>query len=192
MAARKKKPVDVVGKMVSMLDSLESEDRLRAIQATLTLLGEDAGAVLEGRGGEGPPGEAGAVSLSRRAEGAASPQQYFDMKEPRTKVEELAVAARYREEKRNAASSSRKDIEEVIGKARRDFDANNFRRDLANARRKNLFTKSTARDVIQLSHYGQKYVDALPDRQAAKQVRRPRGAGRRKGRRKKKTRRRAH
>ncbi len=97
-------------------------------------------------------------------------QAYFQGKSPKGKVEELAVGARYREEYGDANTSTRADIQAVVTKARRNFDANNFNRDITRARRKKLFTTGSSRDSYQLSDYGQQYVDTLPDREAAKKL----------------------
>lgn len=117
-----------------------------------------------------------------RAGGRQTVQSYFAAKNPRTKGEELAAAARYRELNEGAESSTRADLERVIKNARRNFDAGNFRRDLENARTSGLFTRGSGKDSIILSTYGQSYVDALPDRAVAKQFARPKRGGRKSGR----------
>jgi hypothetical protein len=58
-----------------------------------------------------------------------------------------------------------------------------FRRDIGNAKTAKLF--NAGKDNI-LSHHGEAYVDALPDRQAAAALRKGKGR-RKKGARKKKT-----
>ncbi len=159
-----------VGKLVAVLEQCEAEDRLRAVQAALTILGDSPSGLVST--------EVGGVGVgSQRA--SAGEKAYFDLKEPRTKGEELAVAARFREERENATESTRTDLETVIRAARRDFDTKNFRRDLDNARRKGLFNSGTGKDAIVLSSYGQSYVDALPSRDAVKAVRKPKRARRR-------------
>jgi len=174
----KKKAVDAVSKLLSVLESLEAPERTRVIQAALTLLGSET-QVEQFSAGRGTEVAAGRRQITQMGE-----QAYLDSKDPRTKVEELAVAARYREERESATSSTRADLERVITAARRNFDARNFRRDLENARTKGFFTRGTGRDSIVLSHYGQKYVNALPNREALKSVGKAKGAGRRRGRKK--------
>ncbi|MCZ7597853.1 MAG: hypothetical protein M5U09_09150 [Gammaproteobacteria bacterium] len=77
------------------------------------------------------------------------------------------------EQHADAEASTQGELKEVIKAARRNFDANNFRRDLDNARTKGLFNRGTGKDSAVLSHYGQNYVDALPDREALKRLRNP-------------------
>jgi len=98
-------------------------------------------------------------------------QQYFDQKEPHTKVELLAAAARFREQHQEQHKHTRADLKTVIhDEGRRDFDEHNFSWDIRNAKDKSLFTKGKD---IQLSSYGQQYVDALPDREKVKKLRAP-------------------
>jgi len=168
----KVKTVDAVGKIVTVLETLESEDRARVIQAAFTLLGD----------GDAPPEVPGphvSSVIPSLARNKAGEKGYFDSKNPRMKIEELATAARYLEEAENAASYTRADLERVIRAARRNFDGKNFRRDIDNARTANLFTRGTGRDSIVLSSHGQNYVDALPNRDTIKELGKPRKARRR-------------
>lgn len=164
------KPVDAVGKIVTVLEGLEAPDRSKVIQAALTLLGESA----SHEAGSINPSVLPSTIRSKNGEKA-----YFDAKNPRMKIEELATAARYLEEAENATSYTRADLERIIRAARRNFDGKNFRRDLDNARTANLFTRGTGRDSIVLSSHGQNYVDALPNRDALKEMGKPRRIRRR-------------
>jgi hypothetical protein len=167
----KARTVDAVRKIVGVLEPMEKQERARVIRAALTLLGDeipDGGGTPGGREAGSPP-----RSMQLRE------KEYFDQKNPRTKVDEIAVAARYREERDAATVHTRYDLQSVITAARRNFDAKNFRRDLENARKAGLFTRGTGRDTIILSHYGQRYADAFPDREALKQLHRPKTARRR-------------
>jgi hypothetical protein len=158
------KAVDAVAKLVSLLESFEASERIRVIQASLTLLGDST--PLTELIGSGIGDDSG-----KSHGGKMDEKKYFDTKEPRNKGEEFAVAARYREERENAISSTRAELQKVITSARRNFDARNFKRDLENARTKGLFNRGTGRDSIVLSYFGQGFVDALPDRDAAKKIR---------------------
>ena len=145
---------DVLAKVIAELQKLEVEDRARVMRAAQVYFGhEDVQS---------------ASVLSRRTTGGAV--AFFDQKQPKTKLEELAVAARYREETAGADTSTQEELRAVFNEARRAFDANNFRRDIENARGRNLFLRGTARNAFQLSSDGQKLVDALPDRTAAKEL----------------------
>jgi hypothetical protein len=160
----KHRAVDTVGKLVALLEPIAPEDRKRVIQAAFTLLGEEA---LEGAV---PPGAPAVGTSTPRMQ--IREKEYFDQKAPQTKIEELAVGARYREEREGATTHSRDGLRAVIIAARRNFDARNFGRDLANARVAGLFTRGTGRDEIILSAFGQSYVDTLPKRDELKQLRR--------------------
>lgn len=182
MSKSKNSPVDVVPKLVSMLTPLDAADRTKAIRAALTLLSD--GSTNDDfdfkDGGSGHAG-GGAGALSGRV---PKEQAYFAEKIPRTKGEELAVAARYREIREGALSSSKAEIGSVIRAGRKNFDAGNYRRDLENARISGLFTRGTGKDAATLTDYGQRYVNALPDRKAVKELPRPRKTPRKKGKKK--------
>jgi hypothetical protein len=152
---------DVFAKMLSELQKLEDAERIRIINAIRAFFDSDA--AVSAPKLEGPKG---IVSSAGRTVGGAV--AFFEKKQPKNKIEELAVAARYREEAAEAEVSSQEDLAVVFREARRTFDANNFRRDIENARVKKLFTRGTGRGIVQLSAVGQKMVDALPERLAVK------------------------
>jgi hypothetical protein len=158
-------PADVFSKVVAELQKLGDDGRARTIKAILAFFDQEGlqprtdDRAFTGTGGSG-------ISTTRRMTGGAV--AYFDQKQPKSKVEEIAVAARYREEVAKAEMSTQEELRAVFSDARRNFDARNFRRDIENARNKNLFTRGTGRGVVQLSAVGQKLVDSLPDRSAAK------------------------
>jgi hypothetical protein len=159
----------------ALLKDLESADRQKVIQAAMTLLGDAyvpttgsgdghrGGVVGAGAGAQGSPSGGGATGTAL---------QFFDLKQPRGKVEELLVAARYREVSQHAETHTKEDLAAVIKAARRNFDANNFRRDLANAKTAKYFNLGKE---IAVSYQGQKFVDALPDRDQAVAARSRRG-----------------
>jgi hypothetical protein len=136
-----------------------------------------------GEQGEGIPlqGESSGHGLEG---GAGTAKQFFPSKQPQTKIEELAVAARFRELHHDAQVHEKRDFQAVFKTARRNFDSQNFSFDIANAKQAGLFTRG---NEITLAHYGQNYVDALPDREAVKRLRKPKKTTRkRKAARKKK------
>ena len=120
---------------------------------------------------------------TRRANAGRSGQfgtasEYFRTKNPQGLMEVLAVAARYRELTESADAHTKEQLDAVFRSARRNAPAN-FSRDLNNAKKQQYFNSG---DEIVLSHYGQSYVEALPDREAARAVARPKKAGRTKRR----------
>lgn len=162
----KNKILDATNGIVAILEPLESDERARVIQAAMTVLGESdlPTTVYSDKGSGGSQGGGGDPMSAR---------EFFESKAPKSKVEELATAARYREEYEDAEASTKAELHAVIKAARRNFDDNNFRRDIDNARTRGLFNKGTGKDSAVLSHYGQNYVDAMPDREAVKKLQRP-------------------
>jgi len=162
-----------------MLTPFAAADRGKAIRAALTLLGSEGETFdLEVSGSD-----AGAIGSGLVRRQAPNEQAYFAMKKPRTKIEELAVAARYREERESAQSSTKSDLAGVFRNGRVNFDAGNYRRDLENARAAGFFTRGTGKDSATLTGHGQNYVDALPDREAATRLAKPKRAKRKKAKR---------
>lgn len=167
MAKDKEGIASVTQKLFDLLEPLQSTERHRAVTAVLTLLGESAVSNIRAGVGSGH-GDGGSGSGGEGEED--TPQQFFHEKDPRNKVEELAVAARYREIYKNTHAHQKHDLKKVISEARRNFDDSHFPRDLDNAKTKGLFTKGKENT---LAYYGQQYVDKLPDREAAKKIRKP-------------------
>lgn len=166
-------------KMFKILQDFTQEERQRVITATLMLFGE-AYTPSAGSGGSGG-GAAGSAAALAGGGGVLSVRQFFDQKKPQGKTEELAVAVRFLEQYGNVSSPSKDQIEEAIIGAKRNFDSVHFSRDMGNARQAKLFN---AGKQIQLSHTGDRYVDTLPDREAAsalkKSVPKARKGGRKK------------
>lgn len=169
------KILTVTNKLFALLEPLEADERARAIQATFVMLGSTP--VSFANIGDGAGGGTAGASGSQRVFGTAGNEKaYFDAKKPANKIEELAVAARFREETAGVTTSTKQELSDVIKGARRNFDANNYGRDLNNAKTKGIFNKGNGTDVV-LSHYGQSYVDALPDREVVKAIGKPKKTG---------------
>jgi len=162
-------------KLYELLEPLSPEERARVVQATLVLFGD---------GVPSPPPPPGTHRRSGAGSGGppADAAQYLDEKAPANKGETLAVAARFRELTQSEHSHSKADLRAVITGARRNFDDANFARDINNAKRQaGFFNLGTGRDASRLSYYGQQFVDALPNREAAAKLQRPKvGGGRKK------------
>lgn len=162
-------------KLYELLSPLSAEERSRVVQAAMVLFGEEAPAApsspqitsgLRRRAGGGAPTDAGA---------------FFDVKAPKNKGETLAVAARFRELIQKGETHTKADLKALITEARRNFDDSNFARDINNAKRQaGYFNLGTGRDASKLSRYGQRFVDALPDREAASKLQKPKIGGNRK------------
>jgi hypothetical protein len=154
--------------LFNILEPLSPEDRKKVIGAVMTLFGEQAPAdVSEGSNGDD----------DSSGDDTKDAMSFFNEKKPKTKGENLAVAARYRERTMNKHEHTKEDFKKVIKSARRNFDDNNFNRDLDNAKVKGLFNKGKP---ITLSYTGQEYVDALPDKVAANKILKSTGTKRKK------------
>lgn len=165
-------------KIYELLSDLAQEDRAKVINSVLHLFGEATpappGQALSSSTGGAMPGQ-GAV---QHAPTKSSPPQFFAQKGPHNKGEMLAVAARYLE--LNGANHPPKieDFTKFFADARQGFDRSNFSRDIKNAANKaGLFVRGAAKGQYQLSYFGQQYVDALPDRDAVKKLKRPKRSG---------------
>lgn len=170
---------ELPAKLYALLSPLEPDERARVVQATLVLLGDEGISSLAS-----PVANRGGTPNHARnhpdvnCEDAA---EYFESKAPRNKGEQFAVAARFRELKGLGETHSKADIKKVITEARINFDDRNFARDINNAKRQAaFFNTGTGRDANTMSRYGQKYVDALPDRDAVKAIKRPKVGGNKK------------
>lgn len=142
--------------LLKLLEPYSTEERQRIIQATVILLGDISIPIASNL----------KIPDSKAVSGKA--KEFFELKNPKNKGEELAVAARYREETLGAEEHSKADLKAIFAEARRNFDDKNFSRDIDNARRQaGLFNLGTGRDANKLSYQGQQFVDALPDRDVA-------------------------
>ena len=172
---------ELPAKLYGLLEPLTPEERTRVVQATMILFGDEQAPVpqvnLQGTPTTGAAGE-----------GAYTAQSFMDEKDPKNKGEALAVAARFREQHENSETHTKADLKKVFTDARRNFDDNNFGRDLNNAKRQaGFFNTGTGRDASKLSYYGQQFVDALPDRDATAKLKRPVKKSNKKKAKKKKT-----
>jgi hypothetical protein len=172
MAKAKKSIAAVSGAIYKLLEPQDKEDRTRIVNSVLTLFGEPTAGGGGGGGGTGGGGTGGG------GDGGPAPdvvrqgaRAYFDGKDPKGKNEEFATAARFHELAKNGAPATKADFERIIAtEARRNFHRLNFGRDIDNAQRAKFFNAGSSDGGYTLSHVGQKYVDALPDRTKAKAV----------------------
>ncbi len=163
-------------KLYELLEPFEPQERQKAIQATLVLFGDE-----QPSAGPAIPTLPIQPQSGRQLPNSTDPSAYFDEKEPKNKGEALAVAARYRELNEAEETHSKADLKKVTTDARRNFDDSNFARDINNAKRQaGFFNLGTSRDANKLSYFGQQYVDALPDREAAAKLKRPKIGGNKK------------
>src|SRR6185437_16839751 len=103
---------DVLKNVIEQLDSLDTEELSRVIRAIQVYFGQSAAPA----SGDAYVGEGDGAALKRPPSGAAA---FFDRKQPKTKLEELAVAAKYREEAESAETSSQEQLKAIFDSARR-------------------------------------------------------------------------
>jgi hypothetical protein len=167
MAKAKKSIAAVSSAIYKLLEPQDKGERTRIVNSVLALFGESITPGADGGGGGGAANGGGGSGTSDAASQGA--RAYFDQKDAKGKAEELATAARFHELVKNGASATKADFQRIIAtEARRSFDSRNFFRDIDNARKAKLFNPGNTDGLYTLSHVGQKYVDALPDRAKAK------------------------
>jgi hypothetical protein len=161
----------IPAKLYELLEPLDSDERAKVIQATLILFGDAPLASTLNR--EADDGQNGNANSDEEGS-VRDPKSFFELKQPQNKGEELAVAARYRELKEDVHVHNKEELTKVFTDARRNFDSSNYSRDIKNARSQaGFFNKGTGKNSEKLSYFGQNYVDALPNRDAAKKLSRP-------------------
>jgi hypothetical protein len=170
---------DVTNKMYALLHDLPPADRVKVMNSVAQLFGDPPIAGSVATMDQQPA--SGTIGAHKTASGV-TPQKYFVEKAPQNKGEMLAVAAKYREDHTGDHAHSLEDFAKFFTDARQNFDRHNFQRDMKNAQHQaQLFNTGTSMGQYQLSYYGQQYVNALPNRDALKKLRRPgRKAGKRK------------
>lgn len=163
---------ELSNQIYTLLAPLTEAERAKVLRATKALFGDEMDSELES---VSPKSDRPAGQMTTpTGEGA---QEFFAVKTPKSKVEMLAVAARYREVNKFGDTHSVEELAKIFGEARQNFDRHNFPSDIANAQNlSKLFNKGTPRGQYQLSYYGQQFVDALPSRDAIKAIRKPSGA----------------
>jgi hypothetical protein len=199
MAKAKGSIASVSSQVYGLLEPFEKDERLRIVNGVLTLLGEGtvsspsrgsgSGTGSGGGGAASVGGGAGASGgdVHQVADVRKGARAYFDLKRPQGKSEELATAARFHELTKDGAAATKADLERIIStEARRGFRTSNFPRDIENARGAKLFNPGgSSTGGYTLSYVGQNFVDALPDRKAAKAFKKETRGAPRKGKKKK-------
>ena len=101
--------------------------------------------------------------------------EFLKYKNPKNKVEQFAVIARFRELKEGVISSTRDDFEAISKSCDIDFERDKFSDDMKHGREAGLFSLAgSMSNGFPLSAFGQKYVDLLPDRDSIKALRKSR------------------
>lgn len=175
---------EISKKVYDLLSGLNDDERIRIVQAALALFGDAEGLVATNGSVQNKGFEDGSTA-TRSNTTSANAKEFFRKKDPRDRGEQLAVAARFLEEHEGLETLTKEDFERAFKDAKRSFDKRNFSRDMSNAKgNAKLFISGGKPRTYKLSFYGEEYVDALPDREAASKLK-P-SSTRKKGRSKKK------
>src|SRR5215207_4691674 len=155
------------------LEPLDSDQRLRAV----TWLGQALGVnaidpsspmtpVATGAAGASAPAASKSTAEGKSAGG--TPKQFLAQKNPKTDVERLTVLAYYLSKFRDVASFKTPELVDLNKEAagRRFTNAPSTAK---NAVRQNYLTGAGSRER-QITHLGERVVEALPDREAVKAV----------------------
>lgn len=176
--------------MFKLLEQFDEIERQRLVKGVLTLFGDDVsqlggpGTVGAGAGvAAATPAAAVAINAGGGGKLAANAGDFFALKSPQGKSEELATAARWHESKTKESDITKEIIKSVFDEARRNFDGAHYARDMGNAKIAGFFTKG-GKGVFKLSYFGQNFIDTLPNRENVKDLRRP--GARKKAKKKKK------
>lgn len=177
----KKTLAETSAELYQLLEPFDSTERQRIVKSVLVLLGEASDVRSDVRTPQTPqPSISGQQSLADASGGVPfdRARKYFNDKAPKGTSETLATAAMFFETHGGARVLVKDDFKAVFEGARRDFVASNFARDMDNAIKSGFFNAGgNAKKGYTLSGYGQDFLEALPDRTAAKAVQRPGRSG---------------
>jgi hypothetical protein len=151
------------------LEPLDSEQRIRAVTWLQQALGVNGVAPSAQVGSATPsaapaPPAPNASQTAGPAETQLTPKEFLALKNPQTDVERLTVLAYYLSKNRDMASFKTAELEDLNKEAagRRFSNAPNTAK---NAVKKNYLTAAGGRER-QITHLGEKVVEAMPDRDA--------------------------
>lgn len=166
---------EVSKNLYDLLAVLDKEDRQRVLTSVLALFGDTAMAPISAKNNSQNfdfPNNNKIQTIFSDEIGTA--KDFFAQKNPANRGEMLAVAARYLEVTTSKEVMNKSDIEQVFKDSRRNFDSKNFSRDMRNAvHNAKFFLSGGERETYKLSFYGQEYVDALPDKDMAREIKKP-------------------
>jgi hypothetical protein len=164
---------DAVQKVIDGLISFDDDTRARILRTAATFYELDAGSSLRGNGGGVRPDHSqshnrdpGAPSFSSHQE--LSPKEFLFQKQPTTDVERVACLAYYLSHFRDTPHLKTVDVSKLNTEAAQ-VKFSNTAYAVANAANAGLLA-SAGKGAKQISAMGERFVDALPDRGAAKEV----------------------
>ncbi len=176
----------VVQKFLDLMSPLAEVERLRVLRTVATYFDLELGAGRRPNGSQSPSQVSGAERVNREpvfsGHQPISPKDFLRQKEPKTDIERAMCLAYYLAHFRDAPHFKTPDISKLNTEAAQRKFANPTYT-IQNAAATGYFVAAPA-GQRQLSAMGEQYVEALPDRQAARAIversrpRKPRAATR--------------
>ena len=159
----------IFNEVISKLMPLSEDGRIKLLQTVATFLGIDAShfqTSSAASGGQQARIPSSPSTFSEKKD--ISPKEFLLLKQPRNDVERVACLAYYLTHYRNTPEFKTLDISKLNTEAAQP-KFSNASVPVDNARQK-AFLVSTTRGNKQLGALGERFVQALPDREAAKNV----------------------
>jgi hypothetical protein len=164
----------ILQRMISDLSSLPEDSRKRLIDTVCVFLGLSSPSGVEPSTRPATPSRS---SFQFSEDDAPSVKKFVHEKNPKTDVERVACLAYYLARHRATPHIKTKDITELNKEsAHRPFSNTAFAVDNAT---KTGYLVPSIKGCKQISAYGERFVEALPDRDAAKEIMAAARAGRR-------------
>lgn len=166
--------VNALQKIVSALSSLGDDEKARVLNSVLTLLGISLVAVGNFKSSGNHRSSEERISPAPSAPGifsedrSPSPKEFLAMKEPKTDVERVACLAYYLAHYRSQPHFKTLDLSQLNTEAAQRKFSNTAVAVMNSARAG--FLVPGIKGHRQLSHDGERFVNALPNRDAAKNV----------------------
>lgn len=156
----KANPITTLKQVLQLLEGLDHDDRQKILGTALTYFGENAP-----RGYLPQLSTKPQVPLAFSVETGVSPKEFIIDKKPRTDVERVACLAFYLAHYRETQQFKTTDITQLNAEAAQPRFGNPAQT-IKNAMRGGLIVQAT-KGMRQLSALGERFVMALPDREAA-------------------------
>jgi hypothetical protein len=158
----------IFNEVISKLMPLSEEGRVKLLQTVATFLGIEGSHFGASSGVSGQTARASAPTSTFSEKKDISPKEFLLLKQPRNDVERVACLAYYLTHYRNVPEFKTLDISKLNTEAAQP-KFSNASVPVDNARQK-TFLVSTTRGNKQLGALGERFVQALPDREATKNV----------------------
>lgn len=165
--SKKNKDLEVFNEIVSALHKLDEDGRQRVLETVLTFLGKEEiakGTTINVAGESTMPVVSGGFSENR----SMSPKEFIYEKQPRTDVERVACLAYYLTHYRDIPHFKTLELSQLNTEAAQS-KFSNAAYSMNNAVKMGYLVPAS-KGQKQLSAVGERFVQALPDRDAAREV----------------------